>query len=233
MPLLREGAAQRVRRELEIEISNGTRLPGEPLDESELMDRFQVSRTPVRTAILQLASLGLITIVPRSGTYVSRVSPQELLSMLEVLAEMEAACVKLATRRITTAQREALTLLHANARALAEAEDVGGYERYNQELHALIYAASLNTYLTDQILTLRRRTKIYRSTVFQEPGRIRTSYEQHGQVVAAITAGKAEEAARYMLTHIGSSSQDFLELLSRIPGHSAPAAVATGIGTPS
>ncbi len=213
----KESAVEKVRFALEEEIISGVRPPGEPLDETELMERFKVSRTPVRTAILQLASHGLITIVPRSGTYVARMSAQDLLSMLEVLAEMEAACAKLATRRMSVADRQKLKALHVEAEAIAMNEDAAAYDRYNASLHGLIYAGSLNSYLTDLILSIRRRTKVYRRSVFQEPGRIRTSYMDHGRIVEAIVAGNAEDAHRYMLEHISGSSKDFLELLARIP----------------
>jgi len=231
MLLTKESAVERVRRELEQEINSGIRPPGEPLDETELMTRFKVSRTPVRTAILQLASHGLITIVPRSGTYVARMSPQDLLSMLEVLAEMEAACVKLATRRMLAEDREKLKALHAEAEAAANSEDATAYERYNVAWHGIIYAASLNAYLTEQILSIRRRTKVYRRSVFQERGRIKTSYSDHGKILDAILADNPEEAHRLMLEHISGSSKDFLELLARIPGmmtedHAAPKGAA-------
>ncbi len=214
----KESAVEKVRRQLEMEISNGMRAPGEPLDETELMTRFNVSRTPVRTAILQLASHGLITVVPRSGTYVARMSPQVLLSMLEVLAEMEAACAKFAARRMTIEDRQSLKALYAEMEAAAIAEDAAAYELYNQKVHGLIYASSLNPYLTERILSIRRRTKVYRRTVFQEPGRIKTSHAEHGNIIDAIVAGYADAAHRHMLAHISGSSNDFLELLARLPG---------------
>lgn len=212
-----ESAVERVRTVLEEEIDNGVRAPGEPLDESELMARFKVSRTPVRTAILQLASHGLITIAPRSGTYVARMSAQELLSMLEVLAEMEAAAAQLATRRMTTEDRVKLKKLHEDARVIVEKEDNDAYDKYNAEWHGLIYAASLNSYLTKQILAIRRRTKVYRRSVFEEPERIQTSYADHSKICHAIISGNAEDAHRYMRAHISGSTSDFLQLLSRIP----------------
>lgn len=217
MPSTKRSAVDKVRFALEEEINSGARLPGEPLDETGLMERFKVSRTPVRTAILQLASHGLITIVPRSGTYVARMSPQELLSMLEALAEMEAACAKLAARRMSVSDRQKLKALHADAEVLAQREDAASYERYNNALHSIIYAGSLNSYLTEQILSIRRRTKVYRRSVFEEMGRIWTSYVDHGKIVDAIVAGNAEQAHRQMLEHISGSSKDFLELLARIP----------------
>ena len=208
----------RVRLALEEEINSGRRQPGEPLDENELMERFKVSRTPVRSAILQLASHGLITILPRSGTYVARMSAHDLLSMLEVLAELEAACAKLAARRLSTANRQKLKALHEDARAAAAAEDNEAYERYNSEWHGLIYAGCLNPYLREQILSIRRRTKVYRRSVFEEPNRIRTSYADHQKIVDAIVAGDPEQAHRHMLEHIAGSSKDFLELLAHLPG---------------
>lgn len=218
MPPVKQSAVMRVRNALEEEINGGLRQPGEPLDENELMGRFKVSRTPVRSAILQLASHGLITILPRSGTYVARMSAHDLLSMLEVLAELEATCAKLAARRLSTANRQKLKALHEEARAVAEAEDNEAYDRYNAEWHGLIYAGCLNFYLRDQILSIRRRTKVYRRSVFEEPNRIRTSYSDHQKIVDAIIAGDPEQAHRHMLEHIAGSSKDFLELLAHIPG---------------
>lgn len=217
MPSSPTSAVERVRTTLEEEINNGVRSPGEPLVESELMARFKVSRTPVRTAILQLASHGLITINPRAGTYVARMSPQELLSMLEALAEIEAATAKLAAKRMSSEDRQRLRKLHDDSEAIAMAEDIASYEEYNVEWHTIIYAGSLNSYLTKQILDIRRRTKVYRRSVFQEPERIKTSYEQHGKISDAIVSGNADAAYRYMLEHIGGSTKDFLQLLSRIP----------------
>ena len=214
----KQSAVTRVRDVLEEEIHSGLRQPGEPLDENELMTRFAVSRTPVRSAILQLASHGLITILPRSGTYVARMSAHDLLSMLEVQAELEAACAKFATRRMTPVDRQTLKALHEQARAAAVAEDHEAYDDYNAQWHGMLYASCLNPYLRDQILSIRRRTKVYRRSVFEEPGRIKVSYADHQKIMDAITAGDAEAASRAMLDHIAGSSKDFLELLARIPG---------------
>jgi DNA-binding GntR family transcriptional regulator len=218
MPLIKENAAERVRRELEKEINEGIRPPGEPLDELELMMRFSVSRTPVRTAILQLAAHGLITIIPRSGTFVARMSPQSLLSMLEVLAVMEAASARLAAERMSTRDRLALKALHESAEVYANNQDGDAYETYNAKWHGVIYDGSLNLYLKEQILFIRRRTKVYRQRVFQDPRRISTSYIEHGKVCDAICSGNAEDAHRHMFDHIAGSTKDFLKLLSWAPG---------------
>jgi len=212
-----ESAAARVRRQLEEDINNGVYLPGDPLDDTALISRFGVSRTPVRDAILQLAERGLVTILPRSGTYVARMSMQELLSMLEVLAELEASCAKLAAKRMTFGDRQALAQLHEEARACTDAGDVHAYAQYNASLHGSIYAGCLNVYLAEQIKQIRRRTQIYRRNIFQQPGRIDISYAEHGRIVEAIFNGRSEEAYGAMHDHLTNSAKDFLALLSRAP----------------
>ena len=86
--------AEVLRQRLEREIFSGALLPGERLDESGLARRFGVSRTPVREALLQLASAGLIEMRPRQGAVVAAITVQQLLQMFEVMADMEALCAR-------------------------------------------------------------------------------------------------------------------------------------------
>jgi DNA-binding GntR family transcriptional regulator len=60
--------------------------PGERVDEQVLAERFRVSRAPVRDAIGRLATLGLIDVKPRSGSYVTRLDVAELFQLFEVMA---------------------------------------------------------------------------------------------------------------------------------------------------
>ena len=76
-------------RRLEEEIFAGELAPGCRLDETKLAGRFGVSRTPVREALLQLASSGLIELRPRQGAVVAKITVQELLQMFEVMAELD------------------------------------------------------------------------------------------------------------------------------------------------
>src|SRR2546422_2915617 len=83
---------------IEEDIVYGRLTPGSRLDETQLGGRFGVSRTPIREALLQLASSGLVEIRPRRGTVVAEVGPQRLYEMFETMAELEAACARLASR---------------------------------------------------------------------------------------------------------------------------------------
>ena len=83
-------------RVLEDEIFAGGLIPGDRIEERAIAARFGVSRTPVRDAIGRLASLGLIEVKPRSGSYVAEMSLAELLQLFEVMANLEGLCARYA-----------------------------------------------------------------------------------------------------------------------------------------
>ena len=99
--------------ELEDDIEHGRLSPGDRLDEQTLATRFEVSRTPAREALLQLAAAGIVRMVPRQGAVVSSVSPQLAIGMVEVLTALEAEAAGLAARRMSDAEKAQLGKVHA------------------------------------------------------------------------------------------------------------------------
>ena len=87
--------------ELEGMILDGTFSDGQRLDEVQLAEQFNVSRTPLREALQRLALSGLVEQIPRRGVFVRQPGPVELVEMFEVMAELEAVCARLAASRIT------------------------------------------------------------------------------------------------------------------------------------
>src|SRR5258706_4585773 len=222
----RLSAAEAIKDHLEREISSGALLPGDAIDEEKLAGRFNVSRTPVREALLQLSVRGLITIAPRAGIYVSRLSIPELMSLLELLAELEGACAKLATRRITKEEGDALRRVHEESKAYEEQGDAEAYSGANAQFHELMYRACRNEALMNEIAHIRRRTQVYRQTVFQNQLRIRRSREEHGHIVEAVLAGDAAAAYQHMIEHIaiggGYLPAFFFPVARPLPCSSAP-----------
>src|SRR5262249_46381935 len=100
--------AGRVREMIEEGIVTGRYPPGMRLDETGLAERFEVSRTPLREALFQLASEGLVEMTPRRGTVVAEITPHRMVEMFEVMAELEAMCGRLAARRMSSSEQERL-----------------------------------------------------------------------------------------------------------------------------
>src|SRR5690606_38961445 len=135
---------------LENDIAMGLLKAGERLDEATLAQRFGVSRTPIREALLQLATTGLVEIRPHRGAVVTQVGPSRLMEMFEVMAELEGMCGRLAARRADGADLAAVTAAQRDCRAAAEANDADGYYYANERFHHAIYQASRHRFLAEQ-----------------------------------------------------------------------------------
>lgn len=206
-------ASEVVRVHVESEISKGILLPGDLLDEDALASWFRISRAPVRQAILELSANGIVTIVPSAGIHVSRAPISELLGLMELLAELEGACAKLATRRLTADSTAALGRMQARIASFDEV-DVQSYSRSNVDFHEFLYRACCNGALTSEIARTRRRTQVFRRTVFQNPMRIGRSKIEHGRIIAAMLDGDALGASELMTEHISVGGRAFADLLS-------------------
>jgi DNA-binding GntR family transcriptional regulator len=184
------------------EIVRGALVPGSPLDETELARRFQVSRTPVREAIRQLAASGLVESRPHRGSFVAQPSHEHLIGMFEAMAELEALCASLAAVRITPIERHELAAAHEELRAMIQRGDPQRYHEINEAFHSKIYAGAHNSYLAEITLSTRVRVQPFRRAQFRNLGRLAKSHLEHDLVVTAIMRGDREGASRAMRDHI-------------------------------
>ena len=92
--------AEELRLQLADEIVSGALAPGSALDETDIARRFNVSRTPVREALRQLAASGLVEARAHRGAVVAQPSIERLSGMFEAMAELEALCAGLAAERM-------------------------------------------------------------------------------------------------------------------------------------
>lgn len=205
--------AETLRRQLADDILDGRLLPGIRLDEQELATRFGVSRTPVREAFKLLAATGLVQVRPNKGVVVTAITPDRLSEMFEVMGEIEAACARLAARRMTREERTALSDLHADAGRLAQGGNPDSYDELNTRFHSAIYAGAHNEFLEETALSIRQRLRPFRRAQFRVTGRLTRSWLEHDGVVRAILAGDGEAAYHAMRMHVtavGDASADYV-----------------------
>ena len=210
-------AADRIRQTLEDQIVNAELPPGLALDETLLAQRCGVSRTPVRDALLQLSAQGYVHIKPRVGIFVAALEPGELANMFETLAYLEGLCAGLASQRITQSGRRDLLAAHRNAEPDLAAQRPGGYAAANLAFHDVLYRASGNDYLIQQIMAIRKRTHPYRLRHFDQPGRLACSWREHAGILEAVLDGDEGAASRAATRHIVEGGQQFREFAERFP----------------
>src|SRR3982075_1537652 len=194
--------AEELRLQLADEIVRGALAPGAPLDETDIAKRFNVSRTPVREALRQLAASGLVDARAHRGAVVARPSIERLTGMFEAMAELEALCAGLAAERMQPAERQRLEAIHEELRVLSYAGNPDRFHEVNERFHNAIYAGSQNGYIAEMTLATRVRVQPFRRAQFRNLGRLAKSHAEHDRVVVAIMRGDKVGAAVAMRAHI-------------------------------
>lgn len=210
-------------------IFSGEFPPGFHLDEQKLAVRYCVSRTPVREALRQLASSGLIEVRPRRGAIVARITSEQLEMLFIAMGEMEATCARLSAMTMSPVERRRLQALHEQMATMAEQGDYRAYADANHTFHGLIYVGAHNAVLAEFAAGLRRRLAPFRRAQFRTAGRLPRSYSEHEAVVRAILAGEAMAAHAAMLHHV-SLVEDAFEQLALDEGGPGPSAAVAAAG---
>ena len=210
---IRDSLEQRI---VEGELNNGKRL-----DETELSGFYGVSRTPVREALQRLAESGLAEHLPRRGTFVRSPSLSQLVEMFEVMAELECMAIRLAARRATSNDIDALEKDNETCRAAVAANDTKKYYEINARLHGRIYQMSGNSFLANEARRLHDRLRPFRRLQLRVRGRMEESMAEHDIILAALRDGDANRAMETMKKHItivGFRFNDLVSSFNRIMG---------------
>ena len=203
---IRDSLEQRI---VEGELGNGKRL-----DETELSSFYGVSRTPVREALQRLAESGLAEHLPRRGTFVRSPSLSQLVEMFEVMAELECMAIRLAARRATADDIDALEKDNETCRAAVAANDTKKYYEVNARLHGRIYQMSGNGFLASEARSLHDRLRPFRRLQLRVRGRMEESMAEHDIILAALRDGDADRAMETMKKHITIVGVRFNDLVS-------------------
>lgn len=194
------------------DIISGKVPPGTKLDEQRLAARFEVSRSPVRDALRQLAATRLVEFRPRRGFSVAVIDVGDLHDMFEAVAELEALCARHCALRAGAAERMAIQRLHDQAVAAVGRNDSAEYARLNEAFHLAIYTAARNRTLERLTLELRQRLNAFRSRVFFDAGnRMQSSLAEHAVVTEAIVKGDADRAWHGMRGHAASAAINIID----------------------
>ena len=194
--------AEELRLQLADEIVRGVLAPGAALDETDIAERFNVSRTPVREALRQLGASGLVDSRAHRGAVVARPSLERLTGMFEAMAELEAMCAGFAAERMPPLQRHALETIHEELRVLSYDGNPDRFHEVNERFHNAIYAGAQNDYIAEMTLATRVRVQPFRRAQFRNLGRLAKSQMEHDRVVVAIMRGDRTGAANAMRAHI-------------------------------
>jgi DNA-binding GntR family transcriptional regulator len=197
----------RVITEMRRRIISGELPAGGSLSEIALAESFGVSRTPVREALKQLQTEGLVEIRPRVGTFVTAPSRREITELFEMKELLEGAAARLLARRGRVPELDRLEENLAEADAAVEADDKERYAELVEEFHDLLITGADNAKLEAHYRILMNQLAYSRlvKTSLSQPGRALQSDREHHNVLELIIAKDGDSAERVMRDHVRAS----------------------------
>ncbi len=198
-------------------IDSGALNPGDIVEEASLMAVHDVSRTPVREALIQLEKAGLIKRLPRKGAVLFKPTLEEFLAILEVHANLEGQAAGLAARRLSP--QNAADLEAAVRACEGHARDKGdsnpnGYYQLNLRFHEIVALSAGNPFLVEMIKTNARKLMAYYRARYRYPGSIAASAAEHRQIARLITDHQREDAQALMIRHVSFDQVTVMDLLA-------------------
>jgi len=208
---LHEQAATRLRRMLVENLIP----PGAKLNERELAEVLQVSRTPLREAIKMLAAEGLVELLPNRGAIALALTEEDVRNTFEVMAGLEALSGELAARRITEGELAEIRAMQFEMMAAYTRRDLSAYYRLNARIHDAINAAAKNPVLAVTYNQVNARLQALRFRSNQDGEKWKRAVKEHETMIEALTARDPDAMRQVLLAHLNHKRDVVLEQLRR------------------
>lgn len=188
----------------------------------QLADRFNVSRTPVRDAVLRLADAGMLEIERNRGVRVRGLKVDDIREIFEIRLLLEVPAAALAATTADDELKSGLQACIVDLAAAADADDAAKFMHSDRRLHELILAASGNSRLSTTVKSLRDITQAYGIWTADRSRSLRQIQHEHEPIVEAVTAHDPETAARLMHEHLVETATLLMKQVSRVSGEPIP-----------
>ncbi|MGH9298696.1 MAG: GntR family transcriptional regulator [Acidimicrobiales bacterium] len=196
-----ERTADLVARRISRAILSGELPPGAPLREESLASSYEVSRTPIREALIQLSAVGLVELTPNRGATVLDLTLEDVAEVYHLRAVLEAEAARLAARTISTG---VVLLLEKSCERLGQLHDASPVEQLaaDTDFHYRIAEASGSRRLEALIRQVSALPEAYRSTIAYTSKDMSEAERQHRAIAGELGRHRAAGAARLMGAHV-------------------------------
>lgn len=208
--LLRESAHAVLR----AEILSCELPPGAEIREAELAARFQVSKSPIRDALMRLEREGLVISMPRQGYRVALISPTDVEDMFQLRIALERACMERIIRHASDAQLAELDRF----RHFDPAQWNQSFVAYNRAFHHTLATLSANVRMRDQLIDLidqmERAVRVSVSNL--KRGNPESLVAQHGELIDALQQRQVKHAERCADKHVSAAAKRVSNAMARL-----------------
>ena len=188
------------------------------MSEIELAQSLKASRTPIREAFRQLQAEGYISLELNKGAYVSKMPPEEIAEVYDIVSLLEGYAAELAAQRIAPLELDRLKDIQRELLVCTAQKRFHDYVEKNAEFHRLITLFSGKITLSKTISELRARIYRYRLTSVTIPGYLRKYASHHDKIIEALSRRDAAAARRSMKSHVDFVKEILVHFLKDNPG---------------
>src|SRR3954464_14725936 len=206
---LHEQVAQRLRQML----VEGRIAPGAKLNERELCEALDCSRTPLREAIKMLAAEGLVELLPHRGAVAVAMDERSVRDTFEVMAGLEALSGGMAAQRVTDEELAEIRAMHYEMLAAYTRRDLSAYYRLNAQIHRAINAAARNPVLSATYDRMNARLQALRFRSNQDGAKWKNAMHEHEQMMEALATRDAAAMRKVLASHLQNKLDVVLDLL--------------------
>jgi DNA-binding GntR family transcriptional regulator len=218
--IVRESLRSQVFDAVRAALVTGRMSPGEVYSAPQLAEQFGVSVTPVREALLELVRDGLLVAVRNRGFRVVDPEPGELDAVGEVRLLLEPAAAEQAARQPAERRAAAVAALREAARRVVEAADAGDVVAHvsaDRAFHAGLLELAGNPVLTETVLRLRDRSRLYGRRGDMPPGTLEHAAAEHDVLLDLVEAGDGAGARAAMTDHVRHVRREWSPTLDAAP----------------
>ena len=190
--------------ELRSRITSGRLALGARISDKPLAVELGVSRTPVREALVQLQSEGLVVMRPQSGTFVFDLTDEDAHEICAARAILEAGAIRLAARTAPADHMGRLGLLVGRAAIALGDGNLALCDELDCQFHEGIVAASCNRYLVRAYSEISDKLRALRHRLPHERDRMARAIVQHRHIIDLAAAGRIEQAAAEIASHVSN-----------------------------
>lgn len=209
LPIVQKSLTETVEERIREMIVSGSLEFGQQITERQLSDQFGVSKTPVREAMVRLASEGLVEIKPRAGNFVFAPTEEMITQITDLRRLLERGALKSALHHDRDGLLAALKANVAAARHVLDApEPSAAYRRLDSAFHAEFFAHAHNPYMSQAYDVISLKVRAMRNRLTFPPSFVRVSLTQHEEIVDLLDKDQIGQAVMHLDYHIGASFSD-------------------------
>lgn len=190
-------------------ILSGVFAPGDRLNVEALAQQLNVSQTPIKGALAQLVSDGLVEVQPRRGTFIAQVSPRQISELLSIRRALELLAAETILEHVTPQE---IDQLRALVETIEHAADVDAHYRGNYELHKRLVELSGNTKLAEFYTELNGHIHMALIHASSQSWHARAQAEaaEHRLIVDALAARDGEALQAAIAAHLTRASASLM-----------------------